>query len=137
MTTASGSTFTIVNPHTPDEVQESIEKIWDDDGNRDGIRPRSIQVQLTGSTSDNPTVLTRIVTLSAANNWKETVTGLPRCNNGKVRRAVRPSPTGTRQVQPASRYPKFGMTRTTWTICGPSILRWLCWRTRKLTTSSV
>ena len=47
-------------------VNITVEKIWDDNNNNDGVRPESIQVQLYANdkASGNP------VTLNAENNWR-------------------------------------------------------------------
>lgn len=54
--------------YTVNGINVSVTKNWDDEGNRDGIRPDSIQVQLyaNGNESGSP------VTLDASNGWKYT-----------------------------------------------------------------
>lgn len=44
-----GYTFTIKNDHTPAVVDIPVTKVWNDDEDRDGLRPNSIHVTLTGS----------------------------------------------------------------------------------------
>ena len=51
----------------------SVEKVWVDDNNQDGIRPVNLTVTLLQNGSDYQTV-----TLSDANNWTETVNNLPK-----------------------------------------------------------
>ena len=43
--TANNRTL-LVNAYTPEETSVSVQKVWNDDGNRDGIRPESITVIL-------------------------------------------------------------------------------------------
>ena len=65
---------------TVQRVNLTVEKIWDDNDNNDGIRPESVQVQLyaDGTESGSP------ITLNKDNNWKYTFSGLSKVNdNGK------------------------------------------------------
>lgn len=55
----------------------TVVKVWDDDNNRDGIRPVSLGVSLIGS---NGTFVNR--RLSAENNWSVTVSDMPVSENG-------------------------------------------------------
>jgi len=57
--------YTITNTHTPEKVDISVEKAWDDANNQDGFRPTSIRVQLLA----NKTVIDT-VTLDESNDWK-------------------------------------------------------------------
>lgn len=67
----------ITNTHTPKTTQKSIEKIWDDEDDKDGIRPASVKFHLM----DGDTVADT-VTLSQTNGWKETSRILPKYKNG-------------------------------------------------------
>lgn len=62
---------------TVKRVNITVEKIWDDGNNVDGIRPESVQIQLyaDGTASGSP------ITLNKDNNWKYTFSGLPRLND--------------------------------------------------------
>ena len=42
----SEDTFTITNKYTPGKVSKTVIKSWEDSNNEDGIRPRSVEVQL-------------------------------------------------------------------------------------------
>ena len=55
----------VVNSHTPETVDVSVAKIWEDANNQDGIRPASVQVTLyrNGVATDN------VATLDASNGW--------------------------------------------------------------------
>ena len=57
----------------------SAEKVWNDDNNRDGIRPVSLGVILTGS---DGSIRTR--RLTEANGWKVSVEDLPLYNGGQT-----------------------------------------------------
>ena len=45
--------FTIANTHTPETVTPTVNKVWDDDENRDGIRPAEVTVHLMKCEGDN------------------------------------------------------------------------------------
>ena len=55
-----------------------VEKVWDDDNNRDGIRPVSLMVTLTGSDGS-----VRSRRLSDSNNWKASIADLSLYKDGK------------------------------------------------------
>ena len=89
-----GTLTVILNP-----TAQTVSKVWADDNNRDGLRPVSLGVTLTGSNGMTP-VKKR---LSADNNWTVTVPDLPVFYNGQ--RIVYewteediPGYTGTKQV---------------------------------------
>ena len=70
----------IINSYTPGQTSATITKIWADADNQDGIRPESITVTLLADGKETGTT----ATLTAANNWTETITGLPEKANGKA-----------------------------------------------------
>ena len=78
-TTTTDDNYNITNSYTPGQTSASVTKIWVDGENQDGIRPESITVALLAN--GKPTEKT--VTLNAANNWKQTITGLPEKENGE------------------------------------------------------
>lgn len=55
------------------ETAKTVEKVWDDDNNRDGIRPDSVQVQLF---KDGQPTTGSAITLDVTNNWAYTWTEL-------------------------------------------------------------
>lgn len=57
----------------------SVEKVWEDEDDHDGIRPQSVSVQLyaDGEPSGNP------VQLNKENNWKHTFENVPKYSAGK------------------------------------------------------
>ena len=70
--------FNVTNTHSPEKIDVSGEKTWNDDNNRDGIRPESITVNLlaNGTVVDTKTV-------TAYNNWAWSFDGLYKYVNGK------------------------------------------------------
>ena len=66
--------FTIVNKYTPKLTVASVQKVWDDNNNKLGLRPRSIRMTLSNGLT---------VILSEANGWYATVTDLPTVVNGE------------------------------------------------------
>ncbi len=63
--------FTITN--TLETIDITVEKIWDDNNNQDGIRPTSVTITLSDGTE---------ITLDDSNDWTYTVEGLPKYKNG-------------------------------------------------------
>ena len=57
--------FKVTNTHNPGKTQVSVSKVWNDDDNRDGIRPESVEVKLLADGEEKPNTLT----LSEKNNW--------------------------------------------------------------------
>lgn len=72
--------YNLTNSHTPGQTSLTVTKQWQDQGDQDGLRPSQIQVQLYGDgvASGSP------VTLTAANNWVYTWSGLAEKANGKT-----------------------------------------------------
>ena len=64
---------TFVNTHKVSNINLSVEKVWDDESNKDGIRPNSIKVDLFA----NGTLKKELI-LSGGNSWKQTVSNLPK-----------------------------------------------------------
>lgn len=71
--------YTITNSYTPEKINLSGQKVWNDNNNQDGIRPESITVELVAN--GNPTGQT--ATANAATNWAYTFTDLDRYKDGK------------------------------------------------------
>jgi hypothetical protein len=77
--TASGSKTTdkdgneiLLVEDTMKKVSATVRKVWDDDGNRDGLRPASITVNLLANGEKKTSVV-----LNEANHWTATVKNLP------------------------------------------------------------
>lgn len=79
---------TITNHYQPKVTSSTVKKIWNDEENRDGIRPTSIQVALVSSDPSVGTVKT--VTLNETNNWTYTESKLPKYyqDNGTTKEVV-------------------------------------------------
>ena len=69
--TTTGTDLDFLN--TYETVDVTVRKVWDDENDKDGIRPLKIVVTLSNGTQ---------VTLDAAHNWQATVTGLPKYETG-------------------------------------------------------
>ena len=69
---------TITNTHKPESTRMNVMKTWDDDSDRDGLRPTEIRVTLL---ANGETV--RTVTLSQANRWAYVFMDLPVYREGK------------------------------------------------------
>ena len=72
-TFVNGNTTVLTNRHETDTTVATVTKVWEDDNNRDGIRPESI----TATLSNGQTVV-----LNDENNWTATIAGLPANANG-------------------------------------------------------
>lgn len=80
-TDADGTTtknIIITNTHTPETTQKKVKKIWNDNGNKDGIRPKSVSVNLLADGK-----VEESFTLSSENNWQAKSKLLPVKVNGK------------------------------------------------------
>ncbi len=76
--TPSYSGYNITNTHTPMQVSVNVNKVWQDNGNQDGIRPNDITVKLLANGKDTGKTLV----LSEGNNWSGSFTGLSQYENG-------------------------------------------------------
>ncbi len=75
--TATINGFDVTNTYTPENIQVSVIKIWEDEDNIDNTRPESITVVLYANG-----VATEIKELSALENWEWTFTDLDKYANG-------------------------------------------------------
>ena len=75
---ASTRVGSVKNTYTPETVKITVEKKWEDDSNRDGIRPDHIDVQLL---ADGEFVKT--LRLDAEGSWKYTESGLAKYAEGE------------------------------------------------------
>ena len=78
--TATVDGFTITNTHTPETTAVSVEKVWDDADDQDGMRPKEITIRLLANGEE---VAGKTLTLNAANDWAGSFTGLPKYENGQ------------------------------------------------------
>lgn len=72
--------MSITNSHVTEKISLSVEKIWDDDDNNDGLRPESVTLTLLKNGQPYGDKLT----LSAEGGWKTVVSGLYRYTGGVV-----------------------------------------------------
>ena len=65
---------TLTNRHVPETTALTVTKVWNDDNNRDGLRPESLTVTLSNGDT---------VVLTEENNWTATIAGLPVNRDGQ------------------------------------------------------
>ncbi len=83
--TASISGLTVTNTHTPATTSITLTKNWSDGNNQDGIRPSSVTVNVVGKNPSGTVVVPSFaVTITAAENWTKTVSGLAQKNAGQT-----------------------------------------------------
>ena len=77
--TTSYNGFNVTNSYTPAEVSITVNKIWEDAGNQDGIRPNEVILVLlaNGDPTDHKLVL------NAGNQWTGSFTGLAKFEAGE------------------------------------------------------
>lgn len=68
----SGYSIRITNTHETEETAYTVKKVWEDDDNRDGIRPSGIEVTLLGSDGSE-----RTASVTEKEGWQYTFTELP------------------------------------------------------------
>ena len=70
--------YDITNTHEKELTEITVNKKWNDDNNRDGIRPDSIKVDLKANGK-----VVKTVTIKASDNWTYTFTNLDKYSNGE------------------------------------------------------
>ena len=82
--------FTLTNTHAPSKVSVSVSKTWVDGNDQDGIRPKSLAVDVLRSEGENGAeAVIKTLTLSADNDWMASVSDLPVWgSNGKYTYSV-------------------------------------------------
>ena len=71
--------YTVTNTHTPEKVSYTVIKSWEDDDDRDGIRPQSITIHLLANGKEKESK-----TLNGVDDdWSWTIEDLPRYEKGK------------------------------------------------------
>ena len=73
----------IENTHNPSEKSITVNKIWNDSNNNDGIRPEQIEVRLIGKVGNNE-VYSATAIIKEEENWTYTFDKLPEYNNGSI-----------------------------------------------------
>ena len=83
------NSYNVTNTHIPATVDINVAKSWNDDGDRDGKRPDSVEIQLYRTlTKDDSAqeydvaVDGKTLTLDESNGWKDTFTDLPANEKG-------------------------------------------------------
>jgi len=72
--------YTITNTHTPGKTTLSVTKQWDDQEDKDGLRPKSVKVQLYADGKKSG----EVIELSAENKWTHTFADLEKNLKGKA-----------------------------------------------------
>ena len=78
--TASYQAYNVTNSHTPGQTSHTVQKVWDDGQNQDGLRPVELKVQLYADDQKYGDE----ISLTAANNWTYTWSQLPEKAQGKA-----------------------------------------------------
>ena len=76
-TVNEGGIWEVTNTHEPEKLDVSVTKVWDDENNKDKIRPESITVKLLKDGQDTGKTLV----LDEKNGWKGTFTELAKYEN--------------------------------------------------------
>ena len=71
--------YDVTNTHTPGKTQVNVTKVWQDENDKDGIRPSSVTIRLLADGEDTG----KMLVLSEANNWSGSFTGLDANKSGK------------------------------------------------------
>ena len=61
------------------KVSAMVKKVWKDDGNRDGLRPTGLKIELLADGEATG----KYANLNAENNWLDRIEDLPKCKDGK------------------------------------------------------
>ena len=78
--TASYQAYNVTNSHTPGQTSHTVQKVWDDGQNQDGLRPVELKVQLYADDQKYGDE----ISLTSANNWTYTWSQLPEKAQGKA-----------------------------------------------------
>ena len=78
--TASVDDLVITNSHSVEKTSVEVSKVWNDDNNRDGVRPNHVTVKLLANGVETGATLT----LSVGNNWTDRFTNLDKNHNGSA-----------------------------------------------------
>ena len=103
--------FTITNTYTPMETQEkriSVEKVWDDENDKDGKRPDTITIELV----KDGTATGEILSLNDENDWKGTFVIKDYDEDAKYTVQEQPVPDGYKCVVTGNAENGFTITNT-------------------------
>lgn len=70
---------TLINTYEIPKVSAMVKKVWKDDGNRDGLRPIGLKIELLADGEATG----KHANLNAENNWLDRIEDLPKCKDGK------------------------------------------------------
>ena len=83
------NSYNVTNTHIPATVDINVAKSWNDDGDRDGKRPDSVEIQLYRTLTKDDSAVEydvavdgKTLTLDESNGWKGTFTDLPANEKG-------------------------------------------------------
>ena len=83
------NSYNVTNTHIPATVDINVAKSWNDDGDRDGKRPDSVEIQLYRTLTKDDSAVEydvavdgKTLTLDESNGWKDTFTDLPANEKG-------------------------------------------------------
>ena len=76
-------TITVTNRYTRPLTQRSVQKIWNDHDNQDGVRPETVEVALYRGTPQDKIQVGETLTLSQSNGWQGKWTDLAAKENGE------------------------------------------------------
>ena len=79
ITNGTAYLWTVTNTHIPEVTELNVTKVWNDSGNRDGLRPSNVTVYLYANGK-----LINSTNLTEANGWKFTFPDLDVYKEGKV-----------------------------------------------------
>ncbi|SMC81867.1 Cna B-type domain-containing protein, partial [Aristaeella lactis] len=70
---------TLINTYEIPRVSVMVKKVWKDDGNRDGLRPTGLKIELLADGEATG----QYANLNAENNWLDRIEDLPKCKDDK------------------------------------------------------
>jgi len=73
--------LTITNSREVEIINITVKKIWEDNNDQDGIRPKKLIITIM-KTSEEETKKVKDIELNAGNNWSETIEGLLKYEDG-------------------------------------------------------
>ena len=72
--------YDVTNNYNPTLIEFNVSKVWDDNDNQDGIRPKSVIIKLL----ENGKETDKTIELNDDNEWQNSFTDLVKKKNGKV-----------------------------------------------------
>ena len=74
-----GNIYKIINTHEPEKRNITVEKVWQDDNNRDGVRPANIVLTL----KNGEEIIRDNIILNRSNNWTTVIDNLDKYQDGQ------------------------------------------------------